>query len=305
MQSMPDVRVLIIDNASTDDSVEIAQRLVKSDRRVELIAHSHNIGHVGSINEGIDWAQSEYFLMLCSDDILASGALARAVTLLDLNSEIVACLGDYVSFTDDEAVDFLHDGADGRPSKVFSGHQYIRARCRWPMIAKGNFFVVRTDVQKKAGHYRSALSHTCDFEMILRLCRFGLFAEVPTIQGYRREHSGGIANACRDRLARLRACQEAIDSFFAHEGQVLADASSLRADARESLAGQAFWSGVANLISGRPRAAGEMFRFAVSQSPRCAFMPPIAPLMSKKLFSRVTLAMSEAIAGRSVKVGSD
>ncbi len=303
-QSIADVRVLIIDNASTDDSVEIAQRLVTSDRRVELITHPRNVGHVSSINEGIDWAQSEYFMVLCSDDALAGGALERAVTIMDVNTEIVSCNGNCVNFSDDEAVNFLQDTSDGWPWRVYSGDQYIRTRCLSPMLSKANFLVTRTRLQKQAGHYSLSLPHTNDLHMILRLCQFGQFAETESVQGFRREHGQNFSSECwDDRLARLNVNLAAFGAFLANEGQSLPDASSLRASVGGALASQAYWSGVANLISGRPRAAGALLRFAVSQSPRCAIIPPISALLSKKVFSRIRLAMSEAVAGRSARVG--
>ncbi len=72
-QAIRDVRVLIIDNASTDDSVEVALQIAAEDPRVEVIARRRNLGPHASFNEGIDWARATYFLVLCADDLLAPG----------------------------------------------------------------------------------------------------------------------------------------------------------------------------------------------------------------------------------------
>jgi glycosyltransferase involved in cell wall biosynthesis len=42
-QDVSDLRVLIIDNASTDDSVEVARRLAAEDDRVEVVARPRNL----------------------------------------------------------------------------------------------------------------------------------------------------------------------------------------------------------------------------------------------------------------------
>jgi glycosyltransferase involved in cell wall biosynthesis len=47
-----------------------------------------NRGATCSYNAGIDWARSEYFLILDADDLLAPKALARAVRILDANPEV-------------------------------------------------------------------------------------------------------------------------------------------------------------------------------------------------------------------------
>ena len=92
-QDLADIRVLIIDNASTDDSVEVAQQLAMEDSRVELVARRRNLGSHASFNEGIDWARSEYFMIMCADDRAAPGAFARAVGIMDRHPEVGLAYG--------------------------------------------------------------------------------------------------------------------------------------------------------------------------------------------------------------------
>src|ERR1700754_4915016 len=98
-QGIQDLRVRIIDNASTDDSVGIARRLMAEDSRVDLVAHPRNLGPHASFNEGIDWAGADYFLILCVDDLLAPGALARAVAVMEQNPDVVLTYGQTQSIT--------------------------------------------------------------------------------------------------------------------------------------------------------------------------------------------------------------
>ena len=94
-QTLTDFRILIIDNASTDSSIEVAERLAAKDGRVSIIRHARNLGHIASFNEGIDWAAAKYFLLLCSDDILTPSAMGRAVAAMENDEEISFCFGDY------------------------------------------------------------------------------------------------------------------------------------------------------------------------------------------------------------------
>ena len=87
-QDVENLRVLIIDNASTDDSVEVARQLAAEDARVELIAHATNQGATFSYNEGIDWARADYFTLIDADDMMVPGCLSRAVAILDEQPEI-------------------------------------------------------------------------------------------------------------------------------------------------------------------------------------------------------------------------
>ena len=51
-QSLGDLRVLIIDDASADDLFSVARRLAHIDSRVSVISHPQNWGHISTYNQG-------------------------------------------------------------------------------------------------------------------------------------------------------------------------------------------------------------------------------------------------------------
>ena len=56
-----EVRVLIIDDSSPDDSYAVAQHLAAKDSRVTARRHETNRGHIATYNEGLlGWADGEY-----------------------------------------------------------------------------------------------------------------------------------------------------------------------------------------------------------------------------------------------------
>ena len=78
------VRVLIIDDCSTDESEVVGRRLAADDSRVHYRRHDRNIGHIATYNEGLlGWATADYCLLISADDLLTPGALSRAVRVLD------------------------------------------------------------------------------------------------------------------------------------------------------------------------------------------------------------------------------
>src|SRR4051794_33278755 len=83
-----DVRVLILDDASPDDTPGVAAGLIARDRRVEYRRHEVNRGHIATYNEGIDWASGEYMLLLSADDLVTPGAFGRAVRLMDEHRDV-------------------------------------------------------------------------------------------------------------------------------------------------------------------------------------------------------------------------
>ena len=53
-QPVENLRVLIIDNGSTDNTREIAEQIASDDARVDLVVHKRNLTPQISYNEGID-----------------------------------------------------------------------------------------------------------------------------------------------------------------------------------------------------------------------------------------------------------
>ncbi|OLB80950.1 MAG: glycosyl transferase family 2 [Actinobacteria bacterium 13_2_20CM_2_71_6] len=148
-----DVRVLIIDDASPDDSAERARALAAADPRIEVRVHAQNMGHIATYNEGLlEWADGDYSVLLSADDRLTPGALTRAVGLLDAHPEVGFCYG--------HPVHFQHPGPPPpartrlRGHTVWPGHWWLARRFR---AAHGCItspeVVVRTALQDQA-YYR-------------------------------------------------------------------------------------------------------------------------------------------------------
>src|SRR5207342_602689 len=124
-----DVRVLIIDDASPDDSAEVAARITARDPRVELIVHSTNKGNIATFNEGLlEWADGDYCLLMSADDRAAPGALRRACDLLDAHPEVGFVYGRAVWFIDGEPLPEARTRVRGW--SVYSGQDWLTHRYR-------------------------------------------------------------------------------------------------------------------------------------------------------------------------------
>src|SRR5690349_8027236 len=97
-----DVLVLILADASTDDTPSVAKQLAAEDSRVEYLRHEKNIGHIATYNEGIERATNDYTLLLSADDMLTPGSLARAARLMDAHPNVGFVYGRTVRVRDDQ-----------------------------------------------------------------------------------------------------------------------------------------------------------------------------------------------------------
>jgi glycosyltransferase involved in cell wall biosynthesis len=275
-----DLRVLIIDNASEDDSAAVARALARADKRVQVIAHAVNKGATKSYNDGVDWARGDYFLILDADDMLAPGALARATAALDRHPECSFAHGIEARLEANGTLRSFRSPSGAEPA-ICTGMDLIERLCRTPVnIVGANTVVRRTSAQKRAGHYRPSLPYTDDLEMWLRLAAAGKVAEIPSVQAIRRFHTGRGSThyesvPVRDFIER----EAAFESFFAHEGSSLPRAAELLALARKGLGEHAYWSAISHLLRGHGRAGVALMRLSHHWRPRAALVPPLKWLL--------------------------
>lgn len=85
-QSFRDFEFLILDDASTDDSV--AQIESFRDPRVRLVSLSENIGLTRSLNRGLREARGELIARQDADDLAAPERLARQIAFLDAHPDV-------------------------------------------------------------------------------------------------------------------------------------------------------------------------------------------------------------------------
>ncbi|MBO7416728.1 MAG: glycosyltransferase family 2 protein [Bacteroidaceae bacterium] len=82
-QTLKDIRIICIDDASTDSTPSILRRYAAADNRVTILECIENRGQAVARNMGIEVADSDYITMVDADDILSPDALESAVSVLD------------------------------------------------------------------------------------------------------------------------------------------------------------------------------------------------------------------------------
>lgn len=73
-------RVVVVDNASSDESVDMVKREFP---QVEVIESHKNLGFAGGNNLGLKKFESKYYLLLNSDTIVPAGSLGSLVNFMD------------------------------------------------------------------------------------------------------------------------------------------------------------------------------------------------------------------------------
>ena len=123
-----DIDVLVVDDASPDDSAEVAHRLAAADPRVSVMVHERNAGHIQTYNDGLSRATGDYVVLLSADDLLPRNALTRAVALMEAHPRVGLVYGYARSFTEQPEPVHRHAPGAGRCGRGTTGCAVPRGR---------------------------------------------------------------------------------------------------------------------------------------------------------------------------------
>ncbi len=201
-------RVIVIDNASTDDTADAIAAL--SNPKIELVRHASNLGPSGGRNTGIARAQTPWIAFLDSDDIWEPDFLEIAMEEARLHPEVSLISARSSMF---------HDGTDGKPLPMgttpeSNGSETMAER----LLKTGNYFatstvVVRTDAVRALGGFDSTLPRSEDTDLWLRLSLHYPSVHLPDLLARIRLHDGAtqIAEDYLEKLhRRIYICSKAL-----------------------------------------------------------------------------------------------
>lgn len=188
-----EVAVLIIDDASPDDTPAVSASLMRQDSRVQYRRHTVNQGHIATFNEGVEWASGDYLLLLSADDLLAEGAMKRVTRALDANPQASFGYGRALVWRQGLPKPSSSTSDGTCTVRVVPGRSWIEQVCRLgDNLVRSPEVITRTTFQKKVGGYRARFPHTSDMEMWLRLAAHGDVLVVDADSAFYRIHDDNM-----------------------------------------------------------------------------------------------------------------
>lgn len=91
-QTLNDIEIIIVNDCSDDNTLEIVSALAETDSRIRVINNTTNLGGGGSRNIGLDAATGEYVIFLDDDDYADNMMLERMYARAsDIQADVVIC----------------------------------------------------------------------------------------------------------------------------------------------------------------------------------------------------------------------
>lgn len=225
-----EITVIVVDNASTDGSIEKAQQLKLADK---FIKNSQNLGFSKAHNIALRLATSEYILILNPDTKLENGVIREMIEFMESHKEVGAATCMLVH--SDSSIDFAaHRGFPTPLASLlyFFGNDKLYHLSNRDLTEihevdaiSGSFFLTRKSILEKVGYFdENYFMYAEDIDLCFRIKKVGLkVMYVPTVKviHYKgvssglKKHSQSLSKASYETRSRsLNAFYETMKIFY-------------------------------------------------------------------------------------------
>ena len=188
-QTFQDWELIIVNDASTDNTPKIAEEFSKKDARIRVIHNKANKKLPASLNIGFEYAKGEYLTWTSDDNRYLPNALAVMTGYLDKHPQ------KYMVKSAMRGID-----AEGR---LVSGYH---VEMEEPLVITNNIgacFLYRKEVYRKVGQYDTSLYGVEDYDYWLRIEEnFGSAGYIPEVLYEYRIHQGSLTATKKEMINR-------------------------------------------------------------------------------------------------------
>jgi glycosyltransferase involved in cell wall biosynthesis len=187
-QTFSDFEILLVDDGSTDHSVDTIHSY--TDPRIRVVCNEVNLGIPKTRNKGVELARGQYIAMLDSDDRAYPHRLEKQVAFLDSHPDY-AQVGSWCRMMD----------AQGRPlSKIKRQPALpddVHAQFLFRCAMSNRSIMARTAILQEYG-YRNNYPRCQDYELHVRLAKHYKLGNLPECLVYGRIHPQQITGQTPD-----------------------------------------------------------------------------------------------------------
>lgn len=188
-QTYTDWELIIVNDCSTDNTLEVAKSYAAKDKRIRVFSNEKNSKLPATLNHGFREARGEYWTWTSDDNLLLPTMLEELCKFLDENPEVGFVISDLANIDIDGNI----LSYDLFPDNI--AEQLPLRNC------VGASFMYRSSVAQKAGEYREDLFLVEDYEYWIRLLSYTKFAHIPKVLYQYRIHSQSLTSTRQKEIA--------------------------------------------------------------------------------------------------------
>jgi len=174
-QSYSNFELIIVDDGSTDNSINIAKEFAKEDKRVTVIALKENQGISKARNEGLKRARGEFITQFDPDDVMVPDAIKSRLEFLNSHPEVDLVFGRLDKFINAEGDPIENDYFEEvqrfyRMEKNRNFYEKIK-KLELKIPLPNPTCMYRREVLFREGYYDENLLYMSDIELSFRIVR--------------------------------------------------------------------------------------------------------------------------------------
>ncbi|MEW6419823.1 MAG: glycosyltransferase [Nitrospirota bacterium] len=174
-QSYRPLEVIVVDDASTDNSVEIIEQFVKRGPIVRLIKNEKNMGAVHTAQKLLNFARGGYIYGASADDKILPGFFEKSMNLLSQYPQAGLCCSDPVFFDDKTGVISENRFRVSSTPCFFSPDAIVKLIKKTPFWIAGHTSIIKRTSFLETGGLIPELKWHCDWFAILVIAfRYGI-----------------------------------------------------------------------------------------------------------------------------------
>lgn len=198
-QTRPPDRIIVVDDASTDNSILVLEESQRRYPCIDIIRQEKNSGVVASTMRGLDAVTEEFVFMMAADDILMPTFFEKSLSLLVENPQSDLCVAHSDFLVGKSICANTQIKKPTEQSRYLSPDEVLSALQQNKLWIPGHTAVYRTQACRKEGAYLPELKWYSDWFLIHTMAmRKGLCYIVEPLAIFRLLHESYSAKGRRD-----------------------------------------------------------------------------------------------------------
>ena len=162
-QSMQPKEFIIVDDASTDGSMEIIEKYSHENPIIHIVRKKQNGGVLASLNDGLRMAKCRYVIFASSDDVILPGLFAESLDLLEQYPQSSMCAGQTKIYDERKQPDNqLNFGPVLPRTGYYTPELALKYMKRYGFWFVGNTVMFRRQMLTDVGGFPGDLGPLCD-----------------------------------------------------------------------------------------------------------------------------------------------
>ncbi|PWN70146.1 glycosyl transferase family 2 [Chryseobacterium phosphatilyticum] len=183
-QTYENWEVIIVDDASTDNSIKTIKSLIKDDSRFRLYSNSKNQGCGFTKRECMKYAEGELCAYLDPDDALYPEALEKTIREFVNDDKIVAAYSQMMLCNHDLTADKVFAGT----KQIYNNRYFFNCPTQF-----AHFFIFKKEIYLKTSGINPKLKSAVDQDLYLKILEYGEVKYIREPLYLYRLHSNGIS----------------------------------------------------------------------------------------------------------------